>query len=466
MERIKSCFCFAIVFLLVSSCDNEMEKLASSTIVVDYPSSTKSLSYNILEEYSFEEITNTKVWSEFMTFEEMMSACNVPDNLLYQLSTDALLLTCLNHPLMFIYTAYNDEFEGIDAICKHSNAFQELITRDNGMISLATFYASNHKVICNTTPGFKNSNDSISITCLNFIELMLAKYIELVPKEVRNNILIPATNYWLNYKVSNPTVFSDFSISKTNCLIHRNVSTKVSGGSLFANCSLYTTFGQTVNGLLLTEMTNSEIAETDYYYIHTYPNATFVSSSTWTYNCHSFAWNVSDGGDICWINNDSNSHLSRYWTNDYYCQTSYPGLCSKIFYYNSDHSAIKLSNTQYESKWGCGPLMEHAPGYGPYQNMSNRYYYREVSVLDELDGNDQTAIGVSNNYYTDIKDNGRFTYSWRIERSNGSETGYSASPNGYTNVVTFNMLGLFTIYCDIYYHGSYVGSQWLEVAVE
>lgn len=25
---------------------------------------------------------------------------------------------------------------------------------------------------------------------------------------------------------------------------------------------------------------------------------------------------------------------------------------------------------------------------------------------------------------------------------------------------------LFTIYCDIYYHGSYVGSQWLEVAVE
>lgn len=44
MEGIKSCICFAIVFLLASSCDNEMKILASSTVLVDYPSSTKSLS--------------------------------------------------------------------------------------------------------------------------------------------------------------------------------------------------------------------------------------------------------------------------------------------------------------------------------------------------------------------------------------------------------------------------------------
>ena len=32
----------------------------------------------------------------------------------------------------------------------------------------------------------------------------------------------------------------------------------------------------------------------------------------------------------------------------------------------------------YESKWGKGPVMRHAPGYGPYDYMNYRKYYAHI----------------------------------------------------------------------------------------
>ena len=47
------------------------------------------------------------------------------------------------------------------------------------------------------------------------------------------------------------------------------------------------------------------------------------ASATSNYNCHAYAWHISDGGDDedCWLNNIG-TNLSKYWTNDAYSITS------------------------------------------------------------------------------------------------------------------------------------------------
>jgi hypothetical protein len=105
-----------------------------------------------------------------------------------------------------------------------------------------------------------------------------------------------------------------------------------------------------------------------------YPKATFISSSTRKYNCHSYAWYWQSSANNAWM-----SSPKSYWTDG-----SYLGYCSatppsgsKVNYPNGDHSAISLGGGYVQSKWGQGPLMKHPVGYGPsIYNMSCYYTYK------------------------------------------------------------------------------------------
>ena len=455
---LSSIFALAMSVLFVIACQDVAP--ASSSLP-----KTKSIDYSINEPYSFDAITQKEVWSTFHCFEEKMEACQVPDELLSNMTTEALMMTCLNHPLALSYTAYNDERDGVNVICQMSNAFQELLRRSDGINQLVQYYSSYPEVVVWET-GFKTTKEVVSITTLSFIELLIANNLSKVDGQLKLEVLAPAVFGWKERKEANKQLFSEYSICKTRYLADRVSPTKVSGGDIIGTAYFQTPYGQGVMGYYLSEMTPSEVQSSNAYYIQHYPNASYEGPSTWSYNCHSYAWNISNGGIYCWIVYDSTCNLSSYWTNDYFCSTNYPGSGSRVLYYNSDHSAVMNSQNNYTSKWGSGPLMSHAPGDGPYANMNQRWYYRPAYVLDVLDGNDLTSVGVTNYYYTDIQDNSRFTYSWTVERANGSQTGFSATPNGYSNAVVFNQMGLFNVTCDVYYQGSYVGSQWLEVAVE
>jgi hypothetical protein len=53
-----------------------------------------------------------------------------------------------------------------------------------------------------------------------------------------------------------------------------------------------------------------------------------LGPATSHYNCHSYAWNVVEGGSSAntWINqtlDNGNPNLSKYWTNDAYTSTPY-----------------------------------------------------------------------------------------------------------------------------------------------
>lgn len=142
---------------------------------------------------------------------------------------------------------------------------------------------------------------------------------------------------------------------------------------------LYTPKGNTFRGIIRTNELSSTEKNNIYNYIQdNYPNATRLGEATVTYNCHSYAWNITCGGPTCWVNSEANNvNISINWSDGSYIETS-ENSAEKIFYYNGDHSAVVSSvSGMYESKWGAWPLMRHAPGYGPKDyNMNDRRYYK------------------------------------------------------------------------------------------
>ena len=233
--------------------------------------------------------------------------------------------------------------------------------------------------------------------------------------------------------------------------------------SCFADTTitLYTKCGQSIQAYIRDELNASTITNLNSYYTTVFSEATCIGGSTQRYNSHSYTWYLSDGGNTnYWINdstydsmgNSIGPNIEKYWTNDYYVPAS-SSDATKIHYYNSDHSAI-ISTTvsgMYESKWGQGPLMRHAPGYGPYEHMNERHYYKPVYVHGLLlcsNGTGTIGVNVSANYgpLSSSVPNIAVTYEWAIEDSkegDAIEEGYAVfnSQSGYNANIKFTRPG-------------------------
>ncbi len=121
-----------------------------------------------------------------------------------------------------------------------------------------------------------------------------------------------------------------------------------------------------------------------------YPNAILVSSASNRYNCHAYAWHMSEGGGTVWIGCSTETAEDIYWTDGSYNEVS-SSYCSKISY-SGNHSAIKSSGGYYESKWGSWPLMKHYPTDCPDGYGSPSKYYSIACDVPEEYSNIATAL--------------------------------------------------------------------------
>ena len=150
---------------------------------------------------------------------------------------------------------------------------------------------------------------------------------------------------------------------------------------------VYTPRGSVVSD---TYIRNEEITAADIVYINgqldiQYPNAQKMQESTTTYNCHAYAWSVSEGGQPVWMGLSSNP-TSIYWTDGSYIEVTNPEDANKVSYANDNHSAITTSETDFFiSKWGAWPLMKHQKNDCPY-NSSILKYYKIASLPPTISG--------------------------------------------------------------------------------
>ncbi|MDR3286840.1 MAG: T9SS type A sorting domain-containing protein [Prevotellaceae bacterium] len=109
--------------------------------------------------------------------------------------------------------------------------------------------------------------------------------------------------------------------------------------------------------------------------------AELISLPTYQYNCHAYAWHVSEGGNNVWIGLHPSEVTAEdiYWTDGSYVEVP-ESIATKVSYHqNGNHSAVRLNSTWYQSKWGSSALVKHHPNDVPpiYQaSMTKKYYIK------------------------------------------------------------------------------------------
>jgi len=126
----------------------------------------------------------------------------------------------------------------------------------------------------------------------------------------------------------------------------------------------------------------------DSQYASEYPNVEILASNgthstTEKFNCHAYAWHVSEGGDNRWIGYSyGNTDEYVYWQDGSYVEVlgsvPYPG---KVSYADDDHSAITTSESGwFISKWGNKVLARHRWDDCPYTSSNLKYYKLSMSL--------------------------------------------------------------------------------------
>ena len=88
---------------------------------------------------------------------------------------------------------------------------------------------------------------------------------------------------------------------------------------------IYTPNGTPVWVIYQTELfTDHQIDSINTTIENAYPYAVRIGDATSTYNCHSYAWNMVEGGPTAWLNAGDNEmpNLSNYWTDGSYIETT------------------------------------------------------------------------------------------------------------------------------------------------
>ena len=89
-----------------------------------------STDFSIDEPYTFISENNSKIWADVIGIEDRFQVCEVPEEDLKRMTTEALVKTMLKYPLNVIYSAYDAPLDAIRLIFKNSALHRELAGRD------------------------------------------------------------------------------------------------------------------------------------------------------------------------------------------------------------------------------------------------------------------------------------------------------------------------------------------------
>ncbi|MCD6169525.1 MAG: hypothetical protein J7J76_03105 [Candidatus Latescibacteria bacterium] len=179
----------------------------------------------------------------------------------------------------------------------------------------------------------------------------------------------------------------DLDILKKACYVSVVCLVLGGGNALLADSptTIYTPRGSVVpDTWILDEMSAEDIAYWNWYVEEYYPNATRLSDASRTYNCHGYAWHVSEGGNKVWIGYSTTTAEDIYWNDGSYDEMPSETNATKVSY-SGNHSAITTSQSAiYISKWGALPLMRHHKNYCPgCYGSPSKYYRRSVDVPED-----------------------------------------------------------------------------------
>lgn len=160
----KFIYIIALLFLLVA-CNEELQ------IDTKQPTIGNKTRAFTSQTFSFDSVTKPEIWKTFQTLEEMQSACQIPDDVLSNLSTEELVQICMDYPLFGNFSAYNDELVGIKKVMDGFNGFTELKKRTDAAEKLLDLYENVNVATLNSD---KENIETYPNIKLGYLELILS----------------------------------------------------------------------------------------------------------------------------------------------------------------------------------------------------------------------------------------------------------------------------------------------------
>ena len=99
----------------------------------------KGNTYTITEPYQYPVVPGMEEWKNFKSLQEMSNACQIPDDILSNMTTEALVETVVHYPLFINAFAYDIPQVGLSHIKEYYNGLQELYTRDDAIEKIEAF---------------------------------------------------------------------------------------------------------------------------------------------------------------------------------------------------------------------------------------------------------------------------------------------------------------------------------------
>lgn len=298
-----------------------MKKIFFSVLFITlfFVISISSVSANEISSFHYSVSTSDEEWKSFTAKSDMIEALRIPQEVLETLTTLELVELVFDFPMIIdlhLYNSINDALKSFELEC---DAYRELLNRPEAL-----------KVLENYSVKFdSNSFEKVTSDILLDSEIVITSELEVM-----------------------------------TLLVYPIYGT------------VYTPNGSSVSVIEFEEYPQWYLDDIEDWVTITYPNATFVSSATRKYNCHSYAWYSSSTSNTWWMNDPS-----AYMSDGSYTRVYSALQASRVYYPVGDHSMLiydaygrALSTATVISKWGPGPVMIHDPYYSPYNTSGYKLY--------------------------------------------------------------------------------------------
>ena len=305
---------------------------------------------------------------------------------LKSLSTKALLQKCLDFPFNIDYILYGGDMFGFEKMTKEFNGYNELFQRKDLvpiLLDELSHLAQKIDNVIKTNEG-KRGSLSFRYAIMEFLSSqdIVINEMSRSQKEKINSIISFNESIMREY----PTTFGAMHNIPLNTLLSKisNTNQETSDSSLLRSpvgyyqaTTVYTPANHPITAYIYigTDYSDDEIDEINSSVLSNYPSVGILGDPTVKYNCHGYAWPMSQGSDEVWVDGGTNyANLLAYWTDSSFYSTNLANATNIL--YSGDHSALKSSGGYYISKWGSGPLVKHKPYIVPSIYGSSNAFYR------------------------------------------------------------------------------------------
>ena len=116
----------------------------------------------------------TEEWKEYKNSGEMIDACQIPEDVLFCLTTDNLTELCLQYPLLYDVLAFNNLNDGLSRLFDNFNGMRELSKRENAVNNLLSHYLLEIQSFPDKVSNSTDLDIGYSIMHISTLEILLS----------------------------------------------------------------------------------------------------------------------------------------------------------------------------------------------------------------------------------------------------------------------------------------------------